>query len=492
MVDDVRHMPDRTGTGGEISGPVATVSSAPAQTMEGFGASGAWWPIDLARFRPDVQEQVGALLFGPPPGGIQLSVYRYNIGGGGTGVRAPSRAPETFLVRPGAYDWERDVGGRLFLRMAAGYGVPVLVGFVNSAPAIWTTTGTCTGGALVPGTERLYAGYLADVVTRFHDADGIAMSYVSPMNEPDYTFEGGGQEGMAVPVDQRAAVVGELGAILASRAPYAQVIADESSQVGSQFLPEVPGWMAVDGTPRRVAALAHHLYDFPDDSTLQSARRMAARLNKPLWMTEICCARSDSGTWGRQYDPTIAGGLVLANLVWKSLTQAGDAAFHWWVALSSALGADLVSDPEAPFQVNGDGWNDGLLYYDPDYARTGDQRIFMTKRYHVLGQFSRYVRPGARRHDVAGAAGPLRLLAFSGAGAWTIVAINNAAASAPPSPMRVQLPEGGGGPVIPVETVETSALRSLEHVRPPQVSVGGRIEAMLPAQSITTFVFRFR
>ena len=56
------------------------------------------------------------MLFGSD--GIALSVYRYNIGGGGVGVTDPVRGPETLLVSPGVYDWNRDAGGRLFLHMA--------------------------------------------------------------------------------------------------------------------------------------------------------------------------------------------------------------------------------------------------------------------------------------------------------------------------------------------------------------------------------------
>ena len=52
-----------------------------------IGASGAWWPIDLAAFPARVQQQVARLLFSPD--GIALSGYRYNIGGGGVGVTAP-------------------------------------------------------------------------------------------------------------------------------------------------------------------------------------------------------------------------------------------------------------------------------------------------------------------------------------------------------------------------------------------------------------------
>jgi len=112
--------------------PAAQVAAAPAQTMTGFGASGAWWPQDLGQFPPSVQQRVASLLFSQTSG-IGLSIYRYNIGAGGL-VKVARRYTQTFLVQPGRYDWSRDPGGVAFLRLAQQSGVPTLVGFANSAP----------------------------------------------------------------------------------------------------------------------------------------------------------------------------------------------------------------------------------------------------------------------------------------------------------------------------------------------------------------------
>src|ERR1700730_6422744 len=404
----------RSSIGQVTSRDRAAVRARPAQTMRGFGVSGAWWPNDLVHFRPEVREEVGALLFAPGPRGIGLSVYRYNIGGGGTGVTDPVRAPETCLVRPGVYDWDRDAAGRLFLRLARRWRVPILIGFVNSAPGVWTTTGSCCGGELVPGAEPAFARYLVDVVSHLREAEGVPLSYLSPINEPAYHRADCRQEGMAVPPRQRATLVRAVGRELAARAPEVGQVADESSQVASQFLVEAPQWLSVGDTPRWLAALAHHLYDFPDAAALEAARQLGERYGLPLWSTEMSCMRTGTGTFGQQYDPTIAGAIDLANLIWQGLSQANDAAFHWWVAASPALGADPAGDPGAPYQVNDRGYNDGLLYYDPDHARNGNQRIYLTKRYHALGNFSRYVRPEAVRHEVEHVPAPLRVLAFSG------------------------------------------------------------------------------
>jgi O-glycosyl hydrolase len=462
------------------------VNAFPVQTMQGFGASGAWWPNDLAHFRPDVQERVGELLFSRRAG-IGLSVFRYNIGGGGKGLTNSHRAPETFLTKSGWYDWSRDRGGRLFLSLANHHQVPVLVGFVNSAPAVWTTNRLCTGGSLQPGAEPAYAHYLADIVAHFRN-QGIALTHISPMNEPDYQFAGGDQEGMGVPVPQRAALMRAVAHALAAKAPTVRVTADESSQVASQLLPEAPQWLEVGDTARTIGALSHHLYDFPSDATLQEARQLAEHFKLSLWTTEACRMITETTALGQQFDPTIGNALVMSNLIWQSLTQANDAAFHWWLAASSAIGADPLADPGAAHRVNSNGWNDGLIYYDPNFAQNGNQRIYLTKRYWALGNFSRYIRPGAQRHDVRGVADPLRVLAFSTDHNWIIVAINNAAAGSSPATLRLQFPNSGLGLLMPVNTVETSARHDLAPVDPPTPLPRNQLQAVLAPQSVTTFI----
>src|SRR4249919_948083 len=104
-----------TEIAGQQNLPVARVDPFAAQRIDGFGASGAWWPNDLVRFAPRVQRHVEDLLFSRR--GIALSGYRYNIGGGGIGVHTPARAPQ---------EEKTDTPGREFLRAADQKGVPVL------------------------------------------------------------------------------------------------------------------------------------------------------------------------------------------------------------------------------------------------------------------------------------------------------------------------------------------------------------------------------
>jgi O-glycosyl hydrolase len=454
--------------------PVARVVAAPAQTIDGFGASGAWWPIDLAKFPAREQKLVADMLFSPH--GIALSGYRYNIGGGGVGVNTPDRAPKQVAD---------DSAGLTFVRAASAAHVPVLTGFVNSAPPQFTTNGKSCGGSLIPGREAAYGQYLAEVVARLHDEDHITLQYVSPMNEPDDNFGDCGQEGMQVPVAQRALVVQALGKALARRAPYAKVIADETT-ADTILANEAPVWLAVPGTAKYVAAIAHHTYDFPTDALRKLLPPIAKRFAKPTWMTEICCYKGSGGvatSFGAQYDPTMTQGFWLADQIYSDFTVAGDSAWYWWTALSSVIGCDPKADPSCPTRVNTEGFNDGLLYYDPAFATDGVAQIFTTKRFYVLGQFSRYVRPGAVRHDVTGAPNGVHVMAFEQGKRWTVVAWNEGAANAT---VGLALP---GAPTTVHTAVATSSTSQLSPVAAPGRTATGTWVARIGAQSIVTYTF---
>ena len=478
------------------SNPAATVSATPAQTMAGFGASGDWWVNPVQYFPASAQRHIADLLFTGQ--GLALSQYRYNIGGGGAGAIKPTggeselgyqdRSPETFYVAPGIYNWSHDAGGTTFLKYAAADGVPQIVANVNSAPSQFTTNGQACGGQLSSADVQAYADYLTTVIKHIHDTWHITIPYISPMNEPDYTRSDCTQEGMQVPPALRATVVQDLGKDLAAQAPYTKIIADESSDVGSQFNTELSQWMGVPGTAQYVSALATHTYDFPSDATLAQASTLAQSYGKQLWATEICCQKyvgpGQEPAWGQQFDPTITGGLSMAQFIYQDLTAGNMSAFDWWVALSAASGCD-PSQPSCMNTVNPTGWNDGLLNFDPNFATDHNYNVYPTKRFYTLGQFSRFVRPGAVRHDVTGAPSGVQALAFENNGQWQVIVLNENNAGSGSSTFSLQLP--GGGTLKPQGTYQTSATASLSRTANPPVQ-GSTATLTTPAQSVTTYL----
>ncbi|WP_280906699.1 glycoside hydrolase [Streptomyces sp. SAI-117] len=450
---------------------VAEVSPHAAQTIDNIGASGAWWVNDLKNFDPKVQARVAELLFSKD--GLALSSYRYNIGGGGTGVTYAPRAPEDFLNDDGSYDWSKDKAGRTFLYAAARYGVQDLIAFVNSAPAQWKTNAKSCGGYLKAENTQDFAHYVADVTDHFAK-QGVTFDYISPFNEPTNSFDSCGQEGMLVPVDQRDDIVRALGAEQRARQQRTGIIADESSSTVS-FNTELPQWISQPDTAQYVDRLAHHTYNNPGDDQRAKIYETSRSVGKRSWSTEICCFGKGGTGWAQEYDPTIDGGLNLSRIIYKDFATAHDSAFQWWVALSEMIGSD-------PLARNDEGWNDGLIYYDPNYAANGNQTLYFTKRYYALGQYSKFVRPGAVAHNVTGVPDGVEVSTYDDHGKWVVVANNHNTTDT-----AVNLHFNSKAPVRASKAVRTSATESWANVTKPAVR-GGTASATLPARSVTTYV----
>ncbi|MEU1009960.1 glycoside hydrolase [Streptomyces sp. NPDC005890] len=449
----------------------AEVSPHAAQTIDNIGASGAWWVNDLKNFDPKVRARLAKLLFSKD--GLALSSYRYNIGGGGTGVTYAPRAPEDFLKTDGGYDWSKDEAGRYFLYAAAKYGVKDLIGFVNSAPAQWKTNGKSCGGYLKAENEQDFAKYVADVTGHFA-RQGVRLDYISPFNEPTNSFDSCGQEGMLVDVGQRDDIVRALGAEQRARHQKTTIIADESTST-VKFNSEVPQWISQPGTAQYVSKLAHHTYDNPSDADRARVYETSRAAGTPSWSTEICCFGKGGTGWAQEYDPTIDGGLNLSRIIYKDFATAHDSAFQWWVALSEMIG----SDPNAR---NDEGWNDGLIYYDPAYATNGNQTLYFTKRYYALGQYSKFVRPGAALHNVTGVPDGVEVSAYDRNGTWAVVVNNHNATDT-----ALDLHFNSGTPVRARQAVRTSADENWASAPKPSVA-GGTMSATLAPRSITTYV----
>ena len=466
-------------TGALLSAPPATadgaapaeVSPHAAQTIDDIGASGAWWVNDLQHFTPAVQARVAQLLFSST--GLDLSSYRYNIGGGGTAVTTPARAAQDFLTPDGSYDWSKDKGGQTFLKYAAKYGVQDLIGFVNSAPAQWTTNGQSCGGQLKPENEGDYAKYIADVTAHFTE-QGAKFDYISPFNEPNNDFGDCGQEGMQVTVDQRDDIVRALGAEQQARHQRTSIIADESSSTVG-FSTEVPQWISQPDTAQYVSKLAHHTYNNPNDGQLGNVYETAKTVGKDSWATEICCFGKGTTGWNQEYDPTIDNALLMSRIIYKDFATSHDSAFQWWVALAGGYGTD-------PTARNDTGWNDGLIYYDPDYATNGNQTLYFTKRYYALGQYSKFVTPGSVAHNVTGAPSGVEVSSYDRDGQWVVV-VNNQNTTA----TSLNLHFNSRTPLRAAQAVRTSATENWAKAAAPDVS-GSTVSASLAPRSITTYV----
>lgn len=458
--------------------PAVRVEASPLQTITGFGASGAWWPDDLAGFSAANQAAVAALLFSRTTG-LGLSIYRYNIGGGGVGVHPGPRAPKSFLTAPGTYNWNADPGGVAFLRQAYHYGVHRLIGFANSAPPFFTSNGADCGGTLKPASTPAYAAYLATVASHLRTAYGIHLAAISPMNEPSNDFSACNQEGMAIGPARRAGVITLLAHDLAAQSPGTAVSADEST-TSAALRSGIDRWIDPD-----VGSVAFHGYDYPTAAALRSTyATVRARTTSQLEMSEVCC--STGAGFAQGYNPGILDGLWLANTMWRDLSAGEVNSFSWWTALSPKLGCQPGPNPACAAVANRQGWNDGLLYYDPSFQTDGNQAIYFTRRYWVLGNFSRYIRPGAVHYKVTDVPSGMHVIAFL-RNTWRFVLINDSTASRSVGVRLLPAPSGRsyGQPAA----YATTATANLAPAAAPVLDSSTRtVTTTLPGRSVTTMV----
>ncbi len=467
------------------AGPIVVADVLPRTThrLVGIGASGAWWSDPVYAMGAGVRKKVDGLLFGSK--GLELSQFRFNIGGGGVGVSVPWKAPPSFYQLNGSYDYRVDKTATYFLRAAKAAGVSDIVGFVNSAPAQFTSDHKSCGGALIASDVAQYAKVLAKEVRGIATHFGVRLAYVSPVNEPTGSQAPCRQEGMAVPLAEQAKLIVALHAALGRYAPWCKIIADEASVVRRVFLPEMPVLLHYRGVAHDLAALAFHGYDYPGPPTLSRVAAMSTKLHKPVWATEICCHYRAG--FGYQYDPDMSSAMWLANTIYDDLMVANAQVFDWWIALSPDSGCDPDTDPGCMGHVNVLGRNDGLVYFDLHGATNGDHALFATKRYFVLGNFSRYIRPGARLYPVLVPESSIKAMVAIRGNTEDLVVINNNVAGSPDTPLEVRFPSSGVT-LVPERAVVTTGDRDWGRGSLPAVT-GKDVTLLSRAESVTTYVF---
>jgi hypothetical protein len=257
------------------------------------------------------------------------------------------------------------------------------------------------------------------------------------------------------------------------------VSADEST-TSTALRAGIDRWIDPD-----VGSVSFHGYDYPTAAALRSLRGMvAARTRARLEMTEVCC--STGSGFARGYNPGMIGGIWLADTIWRNLSAAGASSFSWWTALSPELGCPPATDPACPAAANAGGWNDGLLYYDPDFRADGNQSIYFTRRYWVLANFSRYIRPGAVRYRVANVPSGVHVLAFR-RNTWRFVLINDRAGARSVA-VRLLSPTAGRAYGQP-SAYTTSATSDLAPAAAPVLDPAtSTVTTTLPGRSVTTLI----
>jgi len=412
------------------------------QTMEGFGASGAWWAQLVGGWPGGVRGEILKLLYNREEG-LGLGIYRYNLGGGskesGRGsYSCPRRRASDFLAPGGGYDWSRDAQAVWCMKEAVRNGADEVVLFVNSPPERWTVSGMAQGK--IPFRANLrrehevdFTRYVLDVAEHFL-AEGMPVKFISPINEPcgPWTGKLGGQEGchyhpagmrrllrlFAREMGKRPALKG----VLLSGAEH-----NDLRYMNRTYTRAVMGDRVIR---TRLHGIDVHGYALKPLRFVKGAKRrfrgyMDRRYpGQPIRMTEWTEMRG-----GR--DCGMESALVQARAMAEDLSVMNAVSWQHWIAVS-----------EYDFC-------DGLLYID------AEKEIFeIPKRHYAFGNFSKFISRGAVRIGLEGVPAGLQALAFDCRTYTAVILINHTGGE-----MGISL---GRGKAALYETNEAQSLEKSE------------------------------
>lgn len=413
--------------------------------FEGWGTSLCWWANVVGGFTN--REEYADLAFRD----LGLNIVRYNIGGGENPARSNTmefraRMPG-FQPEPGKWDWDADANQRWMLRAAVARGVTHVVAFANSPPYWMTRSGSVTGARrggednLRREQEANFAEYLAVVMRKLSELDGVTFHTVTPMNEPGAAWWqlGHRQEGTHMSAAQQIRVIRELRAALDREGVTATIVAtedyDERSAVRNLSAYDPATWA-------RISHITTHTYQANDSERL---RQLAEQHGKPLWVSE--------------YGDGERTGMELARRIRDDITGKRAAAWIYW----------QVAD-------NAGAW--GLVFNRLDGRDTTYRK---TRKFYVLAQFSRFLRPGCR--IVAANDGDSLAAYDPDRKRLIVVSVND---RAEPRQVRFEF----AGVATPAKTAQVHRTSREEDCAPqPDAPVhNGQLSATLPARSVTTFV----
>ena len=394
-------------------------TSQPRQTIRHFGASDAWSMQFIGLWDNEAeQEKIADWLFSTEndsqgqPKGIGLSVWRFNLGAGSAeqGRESqinPGTRTECFLTKDGTYDWTKQSGQRKFIRMAKQRGVPHFLAFLNSAPVYFTQNGLATNTGR-DGTINLkddcydnFARFMATSLKGLEEQEGIHFDYLCPVNEPDghWNWLGPKQEGSPATHREIARLARETSKALTEQGLNTQILMDESSDIRCLLGIHETDWQrgnaistffSPDSTLTYVGNLPNvpHLvaaHSYWTNTPIPYMKKVREQLREEckkygikFWQTEICIMGNDTEIGGGQgYDFTMKTALYVARVIHHDLTYADAESWSWWRAC-------------------GGNYRDGLIRV---YER--EQRARDSKLLWALGNFSRFIRPGAVRYEVS-------------------------------------------------------------------------------------------
>lgn len=400
------------------------------QTIDGFGASGAWWAQDVGRWSDEQIDRVTELLYGES--GAGLDIYRYNLGGGSvndTHISDWRRRAEDFLSPDSnindasTYDWSADAAAQKVLASVKKANPDFkLTLFSNSAPVSITDNGKayCSNGVkqnLSESNYQSFANYVVNCAEHFID-EGYNVTSVSPINEPEWDWaadENGNtsQEGCHFTAEAARTFYNNymVPSLKASSKLNGKVnlsvwecaqLNHSNSDLYKKFLPNMfSSQSSTLGTnyAKNNANIRDYCNSLDTHSYWASTSDRNTVANdisgsnysaiEEVRCTEYCQMTNDGSSGCYNYHTQVGQytdgnglgmyyALALADIIHQDLTILNAVEWDWWTACSGGV------------------YPDGLVYVDyndPDNIQTA-------KRLWVMGNYAKFIEEGAKRIEV--------------------------------------------------------------------------------------------
>lgn len=396
------------------------------QEIEGFGASDCWLPNTIGQYWTSNRQDIATLLFsqkisGDQPRGIGLSMWRVNLGGGTAeqgdagGIDLNSRA-EAYLQANGSWDWTKCAGQRYFMEQARNNGVEKFILFSNTPLVQFTKNGKgySASGAYANLKDDCYgafADYMAEVASHYI-SDGYNVTHISPVNEPQYDWNGTNQEGSGWQNKEVARLTRELDRALTEKSlPNVGISVGEAGHYVSMYSGNSqrentinaffdPSSDAYIGDLKHVGNLicGHSYWTFSNWADMRDVRsklkRAADAKGLRVWQTEWSMLDKEPEDLGGSYDDVSEFDIAqyMSRIIHNDLTVAGVTSWSYWTAMSVERYSqknrfELIKTTPA-------GGN-----YSDDFKVGGNFEA--THNLWVLGNYSLFVRPGYKRCDLA-------------------------------------------------------------------------------------------
>ncbi|EAU87869.2 xylanase [Coprinopsis cinerea okayama7 len=358
------------------------------QEIDGFGVSQAFTRAKEFYEAAEGPRQRGLDYLFNTETGAGLTIIRNRIG---------STANDSILPRsPGSpngtpnYVWDggdsSDSYQVWFSKQAMKYGVKTIYGNAWSAPGYMKTNNNEANGGWLCGVtgrscqsgdwRQAYANLIVQYV-KFYAQEGIPVTHVGFLNEPDYVYvfslileSDGNQAASFIPILHKALADADLGHV-------GITCCDSIGWPGQRTM---TSQLVAQGMERYLSTITSHMYTGDPNSPMNTRLK--------TWQTEGCDLQSRwCTTW--YANGGLCEGMTWANKLHTGMVNANLSAYIYWQG----------------FEVN--------QFQAASYLVASDNRdVFPSGRLWAFAQWSRFVRPGARRVATSGSVGNVGIGAF--------------------------------------------------------------------------------